>query len=109
MPLWKAQTISLQAVSFFSGGPGALLMIYAVVTNYYFKLLSFYLFFFSFIFVFSGLHSRHMKVPRLGVESEQQLPAYATATATHDPSRVCNVHHSSQQCRILNPLSEARD
>ena len=26
-----------------------------------------------------------------------------------DPSCACNLHHSSQQCRILNPLSEARD
>ena len=28
---------------------------------------------------------------------------------TWDPSRVCNLHHSSQQPQILNPLSEARD
>ena len=33
----------------------------------------------------------------------------ATATATRDPSHVCDLHHSSQQCQILNPLSEARD
>ena len=26
-----------------------------------------------------------------------------------DPSFVCKLHHSSRQCRILNPLSEARD
>ena len=26
-----------------------------------------------------------------------------------DPSLVCNLHHSSWQCRILKPLSEARD
>ena len=26
-----------------------------------------------------------------------------------DPSRVCDLHYSSQQRRILNPLSEARD
>ena len=26
-----------------------------------------------------------------------------------DPSLVCNLHHSSRQHRILNPLSEARD
>ena len=50
-----------------------------------------------------------MEVPRLGVESELQLPAYITATATPDQSLVCNLHHSSRQCRILNPLSEARD
>ena len=28
---------------------------------------------------------RHMEMPRLGVESELQLPVYATATATQDP------------------------
>ena len=50
-----------------------------------------------------------MEVPRLGVESELQLLATATASATQDPSHVCDLHHSSQQCRILNPLSEARD
>ena len=50
-----------------------------------------------------------MEVPRLGVQSEVQLPAYATATATPDLSHVCDLHHSSQQCQILNPLSKARD
>ena len=32
-----------------------------------------------------------------------------TATATPDPGRICDLHHSSGQCQILNPLSEARD
>ena len=50
-----------------------------------------------------------MLVPRLGGESELQLPAYTTATAMQDLSRVCDLHHSSQQHRILNPLSETRD
>ena len=49
-----------------------------------------------------------MEVPRLGVELELWLPAYARAIATHDPSRICNLHHSSQQHRILNPLGEAK-
>ena len=40
---------------------------------------------------------------------ELQLLTYATATATQDPSHVCNLHHSSQQHQVLNPLSEARD
>jgi len=56
-----------------------------------------FLFFFSFL----GLHTRHMEVPRLGVKSELQLPAHSTATATRDPSRVCDLHHSSQQRQIL--------
>ena len=46
---------------------------------------------------------------QLGFKSELQLPAYTTATATRDPSHVCNPHHGSQQCQIFNPLSEARD
>ena len=33
--------------------------------------------------------------------------AYATTTATRDLSSVCDLHHSSWQHRILNPLSEA--
>ena len=50
-----------------------------------------------------------MEVPRLGAESELQLPAYATAIATWDLSRICDLHHSSWQCQILNSLREARD
>ena len=60
------------------------------------------------LFCFLGLHLQHMIVPRLGVESELQLPAYTTATATRDLSRDFDLHHSPWQCRILNPLSEAR-
>ena len=41
-----------------------------------------------------------MGVPRLGV-----VPRLATAT--WDLSHLCNLHHSSQQRRILNPLSKA--
>ena len=59
--------------------------------------------------IISWPHLWHMEVPRLEVESELQLPAYGTATAKRDPSHVCNLHHSSQQHWILNPLSEARD
>ena len=50
-----------------------------------------------------------MEVPTPGAESELQLPAYPTATATQDPSHICSLHHSSQQRQILNPLSEAKD
>ena len=60
-------------------------------------------------FVFLGLRPRHMEVPRLGVKSELQLPAYATVTATPDPTCICDQHHSSWQGQILNPLSGARD
>ena len=40
---------------------------------------------FVFVFVFVlllGPHLQHMEVPRLGVESELQLPAYTTAHGT---------------------------
>ena len=56
-----------------------------------------------------ALGLKHIEIPRLGVELEQKLPAYTTATATWDPRYVCKLHHSSWQCWILNPLSEARD
>ena len=32
-----------------------------------------------------------------------------TATAMWDPRRICNLHHSSGHCQILNPLNEAGD
>ena len=52
-----------------------------------------------------------MEISRLGVEVELQLlaTATATATATLDLSCICDLHHSSQQRQILNPLSKARD
>ena len=54
-------------------------------------------------------HLQHMGVPGLWVKLELQLPAYATATAIWDLSCICNLHHSSLQHQILNPLSGARD
>ena len=50
-----------------------------------------------------------MEVPRLGVQLELQLSAYATATAMQDPNCVCDLHHSSQKHWILNQLSRTRD
>ena len=66
-------------------------------------------FLFYFIFFFLGLPLGHMEIPGLGVELEMQLLAYATATAMQDLSRVSDLQHSSCECQILNPLSEARD
>ena len=51
-------------------------------------------------FCFLGPH-------RLGVESELQL--LDTATATPDPSRVCDLHHSSRRHQILNPMRPGID
>ena len=48
-----------------------------------------------------------MEVSSLEIEWELQLLAYTTAM--QDQSCVCNLHHSIRQCRILKPLSEARD
>ena len=48
-----------------------------------------------------------MEVPRVGVGLELQLSV--TATAMPDLSWVCDLHHSSQQCQILNPMSKARN
>ena len=66
-------------------------------------------FFFFLLLLFLVPLWRHMEVSRLEVELELQLLAYATATATQDLSCVCNLQHSSQQCQIPDPMSEARD
>ena len=50
-----------------------------------------------------------MEVPRLGVESELQPPAYTIATATPDLGCVSDLQCSLRQHRILNPLSWARN
>ena len=45
------------------------------------RMLDLFIYFLSFL----GPYPQHMEVPRLGVESELQLLAYATATAMSDP------------------------
>ena len=74
------------------------------------ELLKFFLtlFYCIYLFCFLGLHLPYVEVPRLGVESELQLQAYATATAMLGLSCVWDLHHSSRQCWILDSLSEAR-
>ena len=62
-----------------------------------------------FVFAFLGSHPWHMEVPKPGVESELQVPAYTTATAMWDLSCVFDSYHSSWQLGILSPLSKARD
>ena len=49
-----------------------------------------------------------MEVPRIGVQSELELLAYATATAMPDSSHICDLRHSSWERWILNPLREVR-
>ena len=57
--------------------------------------------FFFFFFAFLGPNLWQVEVPRLGVESELQLSAYTTTTATPDPSHVCKLHHSSHNAGSL--------
>ena len=66
-------------------------------------LISFYFFFFL------QPHLWYMEVLRATGQIEAVLPADTTATAMPAMSCICNLHHSSQQCRIRNWLSEARD
>ena len=58
-----------------------------------------------FVFVFQG----HTLAYGSSQDQGLQLLACTIATATPDLSRVCNLHHSSGQHHILNPLSEARE
>ena len=67
-----------------------------------------YVFIYIFWF-FLGLRLWHVEVPRLGVEPELQLLAYSIATAMPGLSCICDLHHSSWQRQILNPLSKAGD
>ena len=73
------------------------------------NMILFYSYFFGLFVFFLGPPLRYMEVPRIGVQLELYPPAYTTATATRDLSRVCNLHCSSWQRWMLNPLSKARD
>ena len=72
----------------------------------------FYLYFYLFLFI--ELLFLWRAVPSAYGSSQARgligatAAAYATAIATQDLSRVCDSHHSSGQCQILNPLSESR-
>ena len=59
-----------------------------------------------------------MEIPGIGVKMELQLQAYTTATATLEPSRTCELHHSftgtpdpqpTEQDSILNRQSHNRN
>ena len=56
-------------------------------------------FIYLFIYLLLGPHLPQMEVPKQGVESELQ----------HGIRLASILHHSSQKCRILNPLGKARD
>ena len=67
-----------------------------------------FIFIYLFVSVFLGPHLWHMEVPRLGVQSELQLPAYTTATAMPDPSRVCNLQTAHGNARFLTHWTRAQ-
>ena len=56
---------------------------------------------FVWFWFFLGPPPWYMEVPRLGVQSELQLPAYAIATVKWDPSPICDLYHSSWQSQSL--------
>ena len=101
VPGWSAVVAGSQVKSQTTPGASGLEAVLAVKWPSFFS--------FLFFFCFLGLYLRHMEIPRLGVESELQLPACTTATAMWDPNRVCSLYHSSRQHRILNPLIKARN
>ena len=79
-------------------------------TSFVLFFVRFFFFFFFLVFLpFLGPLPWLMEVPRLGVQSELEPPAYTRATATWDLSWVCDLHHSSRPRWILNPLSKAKD
>ena len=53
-----------------------------LIVNFNVFLIFFFFFFFFFFFLSLGPHLQPLEVPRLGVESELQLPVCATAIAT---------------------------
>ena len=79
---------------------------------YKWKYTKFYDSYYIYIFcpppLFLGPHLQHMEVPSIGVKSELKLPDYCSHS-NMGPEPHLWPTHSSQQRRILNPLSEARD
>ena len=69
----------------------------------------FFFFFFFFWSCFRAIPTAYMEVPSLGVESELWPLAYFTIIAMSGLRHVCDLHHTSQQCWILNPLNKPRD
>jgi len=67
-------------------------------------------FFLSFFFFFVFFRAAPMAYG--SCQARGQIRAAAASlyrSATWDLNCVCDLHHNSQQCQILNPLSEARD
>ena len=56
---------------------------------------------------FSGLHLWHLEVPSLWGQIRATAASHSHSNPRSEPR--LRLHHSSWQCKILNPLSEARD
>ena len=82
---------------------------YSTLFHFYLTFFFFFFFLFFFVFFFFLAHTHGMEVSRLDVKLELHLLAHATAIAIPDMSHVFNLHHSSLQHQIFNPLSKARD
>ena len=104
-------------ISFHIFLPVCLLVISPYLINFQdFLICSFFFFFFLWPYL------QQIKVLRSGVKLELQLGPVPQpwqhgirntsgnpATAMPDPSHICDLHHSSWQCWILNPVGEAKD
>ena len=64
---------------------------------------------FPFFFFFFRAAPTAYGISQARGEIGAEAAGYTTATATHDMRCVCNLHHSSWQQQILNPLIKARD
>ena len=71
----------------------------------------FFLLFFLFLFFFLAFRATPAayRSSQARGQIELQLQIYNTAIAMSDPTQVCDLHQSSPQCGILNPLCKARD
>ena len=69
---------------------------------------NFYFYFFVFC-LFRAAPEAYRGSQARGLIGAVALLAYARAIAMPDRSHVYDLHSGSQNCRILNPLSEARD
>ena len=69
----------------------------------------FFMWYKTVFFFFLGPHPWHVEVPRIAVNRAVAAGLHHSRIATLDRSHGCDLHHSSWQCWILDPLSEARD
>ena len=68
----------------------------------------FFFFFFFFFFAFFRTAPAAYGSSQARGRIRAAAATYATATAMQNPSLMCNLHHSSPQCQIPDPLSKAR-